>query len=236
MDIGYKKLSSALFLTFLSPLTSAAYAADINPVIAEALEEPGFGLIKQPQSISKFAVVSAADTGGSDTSPTNTAELALARMNIKTEVTPETTELFGEKVDLNSGAISMTNTDLVIPGNFPIEMGITRVYKGVHYSQGQLLQFADWQLDIPSISTTIVDGDSTVNTWTNGKPCSGSLNPGSSYLGDSMGYVVAKQYWNGDFINVPSVSSERLLEPNTTTPGVTRVAKNWRITCQANGN
>ncbi|MGI2081116.1 RHS repeat domain-containing protein [Shewanella putrefaciens] len=236
MDIGYKKLSSALFLTFLSPLTSTAYAADINPVIAEALEEPGFGLTQQPQSISKFAAVSAANTGGSDTSPTNTAELALARMNIKTEVTPETTELFGEKVDLNSGAISMTNTDLVIPGNFPIEMGITRVYKGAQYSQGQLLHFADWQLDIPSISTTIVDGDSTVNTWTNGKPCSGSLNPGSSYLGDGVGYVVAKQYWSGDFINVPSVGSERLLEPNTVTPGVTRVAKNWRITCQANGN
>lgn len=102
----------------------------------------------------------------------------------------------------------MTNTDLVIPGNFPIEMGITRVYKGVQYSQGQLLHFADWQLDIPSISTTIVDGDATVNTWTNGKPCSGSLNPGSSYLGDGMGYIVAKQYWNGDFINVPSVGSE----------------------------
>lgn len=69
MDIGYKKLSSALFLTFLSPLTNAAYAADINPVIAEALEEPGFGLTQQPQSISKFAAVSAANTGGSDTSP-----------------------------------------------------------------------------------------------------------------------------------------------------------------------
>ena len=115
MDIGYKKLSSALFLTFLSPLTSAAYAADINPVIAEALEEPGFGLIKQPQSVSKFAVVSAANTGGSDTSLTNTAELALARMNIKTEVTPETTELFGEKVDLNRLSAPDLGINLPIP-------------------------------------------------------------------------------------------------------------------------
>ncbi|WP_419571477.1 RHS repeat domain-containing protein [Rheinheimera sp.] len=228
-----RKLSKIKLLLMAGAVASTSLAANatpiINPVIAAALETQGTTVANTPlqQRVSALAA-------GPDTGTNSLIELALSRVEVKEEVNAETTELFGEQIDLNTGAISLTNTDVSIPGNFPIDVGVSRVYRGTQYSQGQLLQFADWQLDIPAITTTVADGTPLLNTWTNGKPCSGSLNPGSvDYMG--YGYVTAQQYWGGDFISVPGVGTERLLEPTTTGTGTTRVAKNWRITCQANG-
>lgn len=221
--------------------------AEVNPIIEAALEQPGTDVPpeikgekkkrkKKVDSESSFGEVAVASfsaqaMSADDTSGNVTTELALSRIGVKEDVTAETTELFGEQIDLSSGGISLSNTDLSIPGNFPIDVGVTRVYRGTHYAESQLVQFGDWQLAIPAITTTVIgDGTPLNNTWTNGKACSGPLNPGSVNYYD-YGYVVAKQYWSGDFINVPGVGTERLLEPATATTGVTRVAKNWKIQC-----
>ncbi len=238
-------LGSALLL---STVTSFASKADSNPLINAAKETPGTAvsaavkakpaknnLSKSKANLSAAEMTAMAAAEGDASSSSVATELALSRIGVSEEVTAETTELFGEKVDLNTGAVSFSHTDISIPGNFAIDVGVTRVNRGSINSEGQLIHFGDWQLDLPSITTTVVDGTPLNNTWTNGKACSGPLNPGSvDITGD--GYVVANQYWSGDTISVPGVGSERLLEPATPTAGVTRVAKNWKIQCVTVGN
>lgn len=223
----------------LTSLASFAHAAGTNPLIEAAKETPGKALHEaiavKAANASKSA--SSANLSQSPNQPAGSVatELALSRIGVSEEVTAETTELFGEKVDLNTGAVSFSHTDISIPGNFAIDVGVTRVRRGSINSEGQLIHFADWQLDIPSITTSVVSGTPLNNTWTNGKACSGPLNPGSvSVEGD--GFIVANQYWSGDTISVPGVGSEQLLEPSTPTAGVTRVAKNWKIQCVTVGN
>lgn len=223
----------------LTSLASFAHAAETNPLIEAAKETPGKSLqaaiAAQASNANKMTVNANLTENSNQQASTVATELALSRIGVSEDVTAETTELFGEKVDLNTGAVSFSQTDISLPGNFPIDVGVTRVHRSSMYSESQLIQFADWQLDIPSITTTVVDGIARNNTWTNGKACSGPLNPGSvDIYGD--GFIVANQYWSADTISVPGVGSERLLEPTTPTAGVTRVAKNWKIQCVTVGN
>jgi hypothetical protein len=62
----------------------------------------------------------AADQGGDDTSakPDSTAPIdskILERMKVEPTITPETTDLLGEQIDLNSGLIGFSQTDISLP-------------------------------------------------------------------------------------------------------------------------
>ncbi|WP_186436424.1 RHS repeat-associated core domain-containing protein [Pseudoalteromonas neustonica] len=161
-------------------------------------------------------------------------ELALERLEQSFEISAETTSLIGDAVDLNTGGLSLTQTDIAIPGNFPLDVAVTRTFKGRQYSARSSLSFADWQLDIPAISTSMLSlpDYNYTGSWGRGVACSGDLNPGISLAEGVQFSVKPSQYWSGDFINVPGQGSERILQM----PGSTnKFAKNWKLECINSG-
>lgn len=73
----------------------------------------------QPQasSLRSAAQMSSFSTGGGPSPIKLMTELALSRMDVKEQITPETTALFGDKVDLNMGAITFQHKDISLKGN-----------------------------------------------------------------------------------------------------------------------
>lgn len=83
----------------------------------------------------------------------------LKQFNVGFEITAETTELMGEQIELSTGSLSFKQTDINVPGNFNIPVGVTRisVTADVEYAANRLL--GDWSLDLPYISTSMASID-----------------------------------------------------------------------------
>lgn len=63
-------------------------------------------------------------------------------------------DLFGDTVDLQSGALSFSITDVSLPGNSGLPVAITRTFSVEDRSSGvpSALPFGDWDIDLPNIS------------------------------------------------------------------------------------
>ena len=140
----------------------------------------------------------------------------LARIKVDEAITPESTELLGDKIGLAVGSVSFSHTDIAIPGNNGLEVAIRRSFKGSNFAFGARLDMADWVLDIPHIQTTLLSKYNQTTRemvfsgdWGRGRECSGSL-----YADDFYGYL-PYEFWNGDTLNIPGLVNEKLLA-NTT--------------------
>ena len=225
--------SNKLVLMLLAALTASnqASAKDNITLILDAAQETYIKPAASGISMQSYAAsATSTDPASSENRNQLMAELALERLEQSFEISPETTELIGDAIDLNSGGLSLTHTDIAIPGNFPLDVALTRTFKGRQYSARNALSFADWQLDIPAISTSMLqmpDGSYT-GSWGKGIACSGDVNPGVAKTWDDQFWVNPSQYWSGDFINIPGQSGERILQ----VPGSTqKFAKNWKLQC-----
>jgi hypothetical protein len=177
-------------------------------------------------------------TGGSGNSGSLAYQEVLAKLDVQMGVTPETSDLLGEQIDLNTGSVSFRHTDISIPGNNNLEVAIHRVFKGANYAHSSTLEMADWMLDIPYIHTTLLKGSTRYSgDWGQGRECSGNLNPGSI---TNSGFIFNSfEYWNGDTLNVPGRVNEKLLRnsggiTSSAHPKVTK--SNWRISCADNAS
>lgn len=83
----------------------------------------------------------------------NIGNMVLDRLKVSEQVTPETTDLFGETIDLNTGAVSFQQTDVSLPGNSSLPVEVRRIFRGASYAHHTSLNFGDWQLAIPSYGT-----------------------------------------------------------------------------------
>ncbi|WP_306523865.1 RHS repeat domain-containing protein [Rheinheimera sp.] len=154
----------------------------------------------------------------------------LNELNVKFELTPETTDLVGESVDLSSGALSFQMTDMQIPGNFPAEVAIRRRHHDKNFTHRNTAEFGDWGLSVPAIHNTLFYvGGVLQGFWGRGKECSASsqqMPPAYMYQGS---LIEAFQYWNGVTLNVGS-SAEKLIAA-TSADAVYTTKSNWRISC-----
>ncbi len=178
--------------------------------------------------------------GGSPTSfrtPVVSDEI-LNRLEVNPEINAETTALLGEQIDLNTGSVSFTHTDVSLPGSSGLPVSISRTHKGGNYSFQNTLEFADWQLDIPSIQTTLLAGHSGFGGgWGKGTACSSDQRPAKSIKIRTDNYK-PYEYFNGTTLSIPGVTNGKLLNANYATSGVGDPAQyryltkdNWRISC-----
>lgn len=80
------------------------------------------------------------------------------RVNTANSITAYGTDMFGEQVSLQSGALSFQVTDVSLPGNNGLFVGLTRSYTVKNrqgLSSSDLL--ADWQVDLPRLTGTYAD-------------------------------------------------------------------------------
>jgi RHS repeat-associated protein len=151
-------------------------------------------------------------------------------MTVSFEITPETTDLMGESVDLNSGSVSFAATDVSIPGNFDIPVEISRRFHDGNFTFRNTAEFGDWGLELPSIHNTLFYSNAKLQgPWGNGAECSASQQQTPPAYSSSGSIIQADQYWSGLSLNVGG-QTEKLL---TSTDGssVYTTKNNWKISC-----
>ncbi|MFC0445142.1 hypothetical protein ACFOD1_09085 [Pseudidiomarina halophila] len=183
----------------------------------------------QRPTSSSFSLLSTASTNGNDRLAT---EVALSRMEVTPHITPETTELFGERVDLNSGAIQFEHVDVALRGNSALPVEVRRSYWGSKNNFANNLHFGDWSLELPSLTTTTLEYDmnymmQTRKGLSHVPGCNGQITP--MYVDTQFATVAASSYWSGDILNIPGQTNQKLREGNGTNSD--RLADNWKISC-----
>lgn len=131
----------------------------------------------------------------------NSSEMILQRLKVSETLDPETSGLFGDSIDLNTGAVSLAQTDITLPGNNNIPVSLVRKYNGDKYSNYKNLHFGDWDISIPNISFSMIFDDLTYRrysgNWDSGNLCSGPYNPGMFSVGPTA-LVAPAEYWSGE--------------------------------------
>jgi RHS repeat-associated protein len=160
--------------------------------------------------------------------------------NVQTDVTTLTTELMGDTIDLESGTLSFTQTDVSIPGNFNIPVQIQRTLSSPDNWYKETRDFNNWSLAVPHVRSTYVlnSGNNPMAGaiggapyWADNRACSGGLNDNPDFFKfiDSKPYeLMHRDYWNGDTISIPGVGSTTIINNN----GTKTNAENWKIHCK----
>jgi RHS repeat-associated protein len=219
------KLSATILVAGIISFGVNAYTKDdlieLSPLFMQAVDT------NQTTKRSNFSVMSSEG----DSKLKLMTELALARMEVKEHVTPETTALFGDKVDLNTGTIVFQHTDIALKGNSALPVEIRRSYRGSKNNRGNNASFGDWALEIPSITTTTLEYQPGLLSHI---PSCGQLEP--NWVDTNFATVGAMQYWSGDVLNIPGITNQKLRMAYTSGGAVqnARYADNWKITCLTN--
>ncbi|MEP7705253.1 RHS repeat-associated core domain-containing protein [Paraglaciecola sp. 25GB23A] len=223
--------------TLDAALVNVASIDDANIIIPDYLSPTSFSSNESSEKpfgdIDAWAMPGGGGDPGDGLGPAS--EDIFARLNTDFTVSPHTTDLLGESVDVNNGNVSFRNTDIVIPGNgLGLDIVISRTIKGAANSFSRHNMLADWTLDFPAIQTTLLRSQIRYSgSWGIGKECSGSLDPGSIVnWGTTFG---SQEYWNGDNLQLPGGNGAKLLEnngylaPSSTYKRVTQ--SNWKFSC-----
>ncbi|KAB8164882.1 RHS repeat protein, partial [Lysobacter maris] len=123
-------------------------------------------------------------------------------------------DLFGDNVDLYTGSLSFSATDVGLPGNNGLAVAVGRRYSVENHVPSRIdvdgydLPFADWDLDVPKVSGVFA------TAWHDAR-CSGSAQPPTVQV--SGKYFYAKDYWQGNQASLPG-GGEMLLA-SAATPG-----------------
>jgi len=120
-------------------------------------------------------------------------------------------DLFGDHVDLQSGTLSFSATDISIPGNnaLPVEFKRTLAITNQKDVNIHDRPFADWDIDVPRLEGTFA------TTWQNDR-CSGSGTPPNELVLSHD--FRSDQYWSGNQAKMPGGGELLQLNPNAPKP------------------
>lgn len=158
------------------------------------------------------------------------------QLNLDHEITPYSTDVLGDSIDLSTGSFSFRQTDFSIPGNFDIPVNITRVFMGTDSLSSATREFGTWSFDLPHIRTSEVaaSGQLPANgIWQLGDACSGGIHQTSFASGSTNNdtvYANQSDYWNGDSFYVPGQGSLKLLASSTDGTG-RKLTNHWKVSC-----
>ncbi len=157
--------------------------------------------------------------------------------------------LFGDSVNLYTGATSFATVDVSIPGNFPIPVALGRRFSSA--SDARSRPFGDWDWDVPYISGTFSRAEGWVlgaaATTATANRCSSPTSletarpPTVKIQSDTPIRAPAVQpweYWSGYRMVVPGGDQELLLATAETRPRPTDggsypwvTNKHWHLSC-----
>jgi hypothetical protein len=130
------------------------------------------------------------------------------------EITAFGNEGFGDKIDLGSGGLQITQTDIDIPGNNALPVRVSRRFlAGNQYGGGF---FGVWSLDLPHLHGTFANHVYNPKGWTvpgSGvdvyKRCSKFSAPPVVFF--QSGVYKPDEYWYGSFFHLPGAGDQELL-------------------------
>jgi YD repeat-containing protein len=243
-----KIIIAAIILSLHAPITAVAQGHGSPDAASdpEAEQTPGEDpeTDEEPEADEDAEGAAAAGPGdGGGGGPSEySSQLGYENLNkfkLSSDVTPETTDLLGESIDLNTGAISFEQVDVSLPGNSRLEVAIRRTFKGKSsFAWLDVHPFENWLLDIPYIHTnqvfTLGAASNLSGPWGLGRECAMDMSSGvATFQGNTYTQDV---WWTGDTLHVPGKVHDKLLM-NTGTGVITSgsypkvTASNWRVSC-----
>ncbi|MEO5560366.1 MAG: hypothetical protein ABIR10_11845 [Dokdonella sp.] len=130
-------------------------------------------------------------------------------------------EIPGESIDPRTGSLSLTMTDLVVPGNGGMDLVISRTRRGTFFRSLGATQaadysyqegMADWRLDVPFIQVAALGGwDYTV--FSNGGVC-GYPYPPDTYQPNSDADYYQQNFRGVAIVGIPGTGPKELLLRN----------------------
>ena len=140
-------------------------------------------------------------------------------------------DLMGDGIDPHTGTIAFSQSDVSLPGNFPLEVSIRRKRsQGVFYTLGAAQEFGDWQIDVPRIH---VVSAATV-TWT-GNRCSTAIATMFPDVFSNGSMISRSRYSNGILVEAGGAPPQQMMQSPTGAQwpaGTTWVTiEGWRFTC-----
>ncbi len=131
-------------------------------------------------------------------------------------VEPMKGEIFGEKVNLYDGSMSLSATDISVPGNNSLDVSISRSY-GDMSGNANDNEFGNWSLDLPSLSGTYGDQPETEveGYWSPSARCSTVAAPPTLEVWNTQHtqkiYFDPHTYWDGVRLSLPGGQGETVL-------------------------
>jgi RHS repeat-associated protein len=143
--------------------------------------------------------------------------------------------IFGDKVNLYTGALEFVQTDVSLPGNNALPVSVGRRLITGNYGLSTPKQFGSWDLEIPHLHGTFADAKGWVTSANSNQRCTtfGAPPIASSSFGGS-GLWNADEYWHGNYIYVPGVGDQEMLtrSASTTLTSANVVTRSmWTFTC-----
>ncbi|KAF1706321.1 RHS repeat protein, partial [Pseudoxanthomonas sacheonensis] len=161
--------------------------------------------------------------------------------------------MFGESINLSTGGISFSQTDLSLPGNSALPVALTRrlVVDGnkspTHANDIDLWKdfaFGEWELDVPYLSGTYSNTEGwTVDTATPNARCT-SPTSNAQYAPKLVSlngaYFYSFSFWAGISLYVPGqgeqsvstrIAGTPLPQPTATPQTLLTTQSNWRFNC-----
>lgn len=187
--------------------------------------------------IPQYSLFAALDGGEVVIPVKKPSEFELERMVPRTDFDMLSANLAGENISLADGGLSFSATDILIPVNMPYTPSVSRVYNRLSgLNDKGASAFGDWQLDLPQIESTVIDGGSGSGWSANyaaSTVCRNALNPGdlNVALGNS---VKSHEYWNGATLTLPGEGGGKLLEGSSGSDYET--ADNILVNCATDNN
>jgi RHS repeat-associated protein len=144
-------------------------------------------------------------------------------------------ELFGDRINLYTGAVEFVHTDVSLPGNSALPVAVGRRLETGAWVDA-VKPFGNWDLEIPRLHGVF----SNIAKWTKaatpiGSRCTGFGEPptvsGSSGSNSAWSGL---EYWHGNFLYVPGSGDQEILQRNaavasTTAPLITTGL--WTLAC-----
>lgn len=131
-------------------------------------------------------------------------------------VEPMKGDIFGEKVNLYDGSMSLSATDLSVPGNNGLAVSISRSYGDMSGNSNDN-EFGNWSLDIPSLSGTYGDQPETEveGYWSPSARCSTVTAPPTlgvwNYTHSQIINFDPHTYWDGVRLTLAGGRGETVL-------------------------
>jgi RHS repeat-associated protein len=132
-----------------------------------------------------------------------------SRLQASQNVAALGSELLGDEINLQNGALSFTATDISIPGNSALRVELARSYavKNVTSLGGEEM-LADWSLSVPSISGSFAPD--WISSGTPGNRCSDGLAPPLP-----QHVYMMSDFWHGLTLTIPGTGGGELLVTRT---------------------
>ena len=172
--------------------------------------------------------------------------------NVEPEVETLTTALFGDQIDLASGGLRFSQTDVSLPGNFALDVAFTRTLSGPESWFRETQELGNWSIDLPHVRSNYVawpDGtphgnftsyvDGKTAYWPDGRACSPKLNSNPDFERNEFTengpatkyYQQAGDYWGGDKVYIPGKGSTTLLNREADPTYKRYNNKQWDVVC-----